>query len=519
MPSANDKAKIRSYVGIYEPRVFLIALVLSLIARASALVSLTFNVDDLWYWPARFDYHVGQIALTEGRFLLAPLAWFEDALGINASHAFTLATVSLTLCMVLSALLVCRLWRIEGDFIASLIVSSMIVLHPYQTDYWTWKISELNGGLPFVLALAALIIAPRSRRSFVLAVAIIVSAFGIHQLPLAFCSVALLMAVPIALTAGTMDWNKWIKQCAALVTGSVAYVVVAKLAIAHSEHLSSLGRDSIIVFSNPWLVVRRVRELASLMVFHDPVIGWLSRVLFATLCILTIVVMIVRRGVSIRARWSLASMFLLAISASFVCSVALIAVPYAWIPVLRNAVSVGLLWAAVPLMAYLLTHGVTRKIIGGVVALLSFSFAGADNGILSNQQRSNLRDVSLMNRIASDVDHLSTYRNIHRIIFIGTNTSPLVNIDTGGDLSEGWHSYGMTLSVFAVTWPGYKTALYNELTGSRMAYDATKDELAAASSVCSEKSWPDAGSVWSTGDMAIVCLGPASIEKVGPLDN
>ena len=369
MISENDKVKIRSDIGIYEPRVFLIALVLSLIARASALVSLTFNVDDLWYWPVRFDYHVGQIALTEGRFSLAPLAWFEDALGINASHAFTLSAVTLTLCMVLSALLVCRLWRIEGNFIASLIVSSMIVLHPYQTDYWTWKISQLNGGLPFVLAMAALIIAIRSRWSFAFAVATIVFALGIHQLPLSYCCVALLMAVPVGLTAGTMDWNKWIKQSAALVVGCVAYVLVAKISISHSEHLSSLGRDSIILFSDPLLVERRVRELASLMVFQDPLVGWFSRVLFAALCILTVAAMLVREGAIIRARWVSVGIFPLAVPAAFVCSVAEIVVPYAWIPVLRNAVAIGILWAAVPLMAYLLTSGITRNIIVGIVAL------------------------------------------------------------------------------------------------------------------------------------------------------
>lgn len=515
----NEKVKIGSWVGIYEPSVFLIAVALSLISRASSLVSLTFSVDDLWYWPTRFDYHVGQIALTEGRFSLAPLAWFEDALGINASLAFTLAAVTLTVCMVVSALLVCRLWRIERNFVASLIVSSMIVLHPYQTDYWTWKISELNGGLPFALAMAALIIAPRNWRSFSLAIIMIVFAFGIHQLPLEYCSVALLMAVPIGLITGTMNWNSWIGQAAALITGFIVYVVIAKLSISYGDHLPSLGRDSIIVFSNPMLVARRIRELASLVVFHDPLVGWLARVLFAALFTLTIGATIIRKGVHIRARWSQAGAFLLAIPASFVCAVALIVVPYAWIPVIRNAVSVGLVWAAVPLLAYLLTRGITRKIVVGVVALLSLSFAGTSNAILSNQQRSNLRDVLLMNRIASDIDQLSDYRDIRRIIFIGTNVSPLVNVATGGDLSDGWHSYGMTLSVFTVTWPGYKTALYNEVTGSRMAYYATKSELDDASSVCSKKSWPDSGSVWSIGDMAVVCLGPVSKERVGPFDN
>ena len=148
------------------------------------------------------------------------------------------------------------------------------------------------------------------------------------------------------------------------------------------------------------------------------------------------------------------------------------------------------------------------------LVLICFAFTGKNNEILSDQLRSNARDWSLMTRIAGDVEHLPGFSSIKRILFVGTNPAPIQRLSTAADLSQGWHSYGITLSAFAVPWPEYLNQLYMDVTGYLYMGYGTDAEKIQAGQKCSNLRWPDHDAVYREGELAIVCLGkPVEIIK------
>jgi hypothetical protein len=172
-----------------------------------------------------------------------------------------------------------------------------------------------------------------------------------------------------------------------------------------------------------------------------------------------------------------------------------------------NLLSIEIIWAAIGAMTFSISGQRLQRTVAVAVVLILLGFVGSNNEVLSDQQRVNRRDISMMTRIATDIASLDNEASVQRILFIGTNTSSLARIDTAADFSDGWHTYGTTLSVFAVWWPAYLVQLYNEVTGSQMAFATTPDQLAWAEQSCAGRRWPARGSVLGHGDLAVVCLG------------
>jgi len=468
----------------------------------------------LWAWPSNFGFDALKvIAFREGRFFGPVVAEIFRDLGSNASLTFTLSALVLMACQAATGLLVCRLWAINDDWRLSAIATSFLVLHPYQADLASWRVAQFTGGLPFVMMFWALLACTRSAKALGISVVVIVLALGIHQIPLEMAAAALVLQVPLALARGTFDRQEWIGRLGALTMGLVLYVVLANLVIAFTNHEGSIGRDKIILLSNPALVIARSRELLSMMAARDPLAGWLTRVLLAATAGLCVGQIILAKTTVLK-RIVMAASLVISIVVAFLCAISLTVIPEAWVPVFRNMLSVGVIWAAIATMAFALSGDMVRRVVIAAIIPILLGFVGSNNTVLSDQQRVNRRDLSMMNRIAVDIDALANVSTVNRLLFIGTNNTPLNGIATAADLSNGWHAYGTSLSVFAVPWPGYLTQLYNELTGLRFGYGATNQEQVWAQESCRGRHWPEKGSVLGNGSLAVVCLGaPTHIER------
>jgi hypothetical protein len=502
-----------------ELGLFLLALALCFVARGSSIVSATFNVDDLWAWPGQYDFNsVGFIAFREGRFVGPFIAGLFSLLGINPARTFELSAIALMVCQSAAAVLTCRIWKIGDDWRLSAAAISLLVLHPYQADLSTWKIAQFPGCLPFVAVLWALSIANDNRAKWIASVVVIVLSLGIQQIPLEMASAILLFAVPIALARGKLDVWAWTMRVLALAAGTILYVVVAKLVVAYTAHAESLGRDEIILLSDPKLVIARSKELLLLFSTHDPLTGWLTRLLLVFLSAVAIIGTVIRDQRSTKHGVLVAVSLSAAAIGAYVCAVSLTVVPSAWLPVFRNMMSVEVIWAAIAVMALAVSVGRVQLVVTVSVCFIALGFIGSNNQILSDQQRVNRRDVLMASRIAGDIGHLDNYGKIHRVFFVGTTSKTLHGIETAADLSTGWHQYGTTLSAFAVPWPGYVVQLYNEVTGRNMGYQATSEEQEWAYKSCSKHDWPRPGSVFSQSDLAVVCLGAPIEVRFGPFD-
>jgi hypothetical protein len=479
---------------------------LCIVARGTSLFSSSFSVDDLFAWLGRYGFSITKdVAFRDGRFGWPFIDEILTDLGANASVAYTLSAFTLMVCQSVTALLICRLWKIDGDLLLSVVAISFLVLHPYQADLATWRIAEFPAGLPFVMVFWGLLICTRSRAAFGVAVATIVLALGIYQIPLEMAAAVLAVQVPLCLVRGNFDLKEWLKRIGALATGLVVYLVIGKLVTTFASHSVSIGRDKTILLSHPSLIIVRSREMLSMMVSRDPLTGWLARALLIALAVFC-VARIVAAHTTVSKRIVLMCSFIISIVIAFLSAIALAILTQGYSPSFRSILSVGVIWAAIATIALALSRDNMKRIIIGAVVLILIGFVGSNNRVLVDQQRVNQRDLSMMNRIAGDIGALDNIKSINRILFVGTNAITLNGISTGADYSNGFR-YGTTLSLFALPWPGYATELYNELTGARFGYEVTEEEQIWALDSCEGRRWPEKGSVMGRGSLAVVCLG------------
>jgi len=499
-----------------EKKLFYFGVLISLVSKGQALFNSSYSVDDIWFRHIRYNFEtVGVTSFREGRFTGPFLAGLEDALGTNLAHATTLSALTMMICMTVTAIMICRLWRTTSDFGLSAIIVAILLLHPYQTDFYTWKMSMFNGSLAFPIALGALLLARKSWQFFLPAVLSLVVALGIQQIPLQFNATALMLTIPFMFPYEEKQYREWLRMFLLIAIATILYWILAHYVIKVFGAIhGTLGRDKIIIFNEPWLVWLRIKELCSLFVFKDPLVSPLTRILLCLLVFAVIFGLCLPWRENFSSGWKRVAVLSLTGIVSILASIILTIAPMAWMPVFRNMFSISLLWASLAGLAYSLSRGNLRKFVVLSVALISFGFIGKDNEILDDQIRSNARDWSMMTRIAADVEHLSDFPSIARILFIGTNPAPIQKLSSGADLSNGWHAYGVTLSAFAVPWPEYLNQLYMDVTGYLYMGYATEMERTQAGQKCSNLKWPDHDAVYRTGELAVVCLGrPVQVIK------
>jgi hypothetical protein len=421
-------------------------------------------------------------------------------------------------CLSVTAVLVCKIWRITDPVLSAILVA-VIVLHPYQADIYTWKIALFVGGLPFVLALLAILLAQNGWRQMGWGVAVLWFSLGGQQLGLTYAASAVALTVFIAIAQAsrensnpTWEFARFTRSGLVLLIGTAIYWITSVVIIRALGVGSLLGREQIILFSDPGLVWARTMELAGKVIGRDPLvspaqIGIIAILIVIALCSIAFHAFRNQRGRNIPLLIGLA---VTSLALGWLATIALMAVPKVWIPVFRNMSAAGVVVAAVVAGGYLLTSGAWRKVVIGLAALLCFGFAGKSNEIMTDQLRANQRDQTLMVRIAYDVEKLETFKQVTRLYFVGKTGLPLTRLDTQTDPTRGRDAYGVTMSVLAnAAFDNiYPVMLFNELTGYFFGSALNSDEVAVANQRCTEaEEWPRTGSVSTAGDIAIICLG------------
>lgn len=507
---------------------FVFGLFLQLISKGSSLFCFTFNIDDIIFWSREYSYStLLPTAIRDGRFSHPFLGGIEWLLGINPPLSFTVSILIFSTCISITAIAVCYIWGVQKNRNASLIVVGFITLHPYLTDFYTWRIATFNGGLPFVFSAISLLIVRAGNKSIVLASTIFMLSLGIHQIPLGFFSAVLACSSLFIYLRHACILECYIpteysskdeiitlfKMVCVVVIGTITYIFFAKLYIL-TGNIQTLERDKLIIFQNLPLVVDRIKELLSLFLIKDPLISNFNRTLFLGLFAIFSIIVLSKSTTFFNFFKSILAIFL-ALVLAYISSIGLTIVSVAWIPVFRNLFSISLIWGMVAVLAYILSADLLRKITLGIICMLFLAFAAKDNEMLSNQIRANTRDISTMNRIAFTIEKLPDFSNIKKLYFVGTNSNSLQGLSTASDLSNGYNSYGTTLSIFAIPWNGYLVQFFNEITGYRM--NSTTLDIGFKKS-CIGHYWPQVDAVFSLENTAVICLGSSEIEY-SPLDN
>lgn len=516
----------QQWFSVQELRLFFFGMVLSILAKGISAFALAYAVDDILWINFPFEGSIlREVALGDGRFLYPVLVEFFYQLGIDAPKAYTLSAFCMMASLVLSAQLTCRLWRVEKEWLISLIVIALVTLHPYQADIFTWKISMLTGGIPFVLTMLGLWFSVSlPRYGLGLGVLAITASLAVHQLAITFAAVAVCFSV-ILVTVQTSKplrevWleRKLNQQFLALGLALGCYLVVASLVRFVWPPIAAFDRAKILNNLDSIAPSDNISNLLDLLFFHNslftPLADW-GLALLAGIFTIVLIGRIVKSQWCINYKLLAIALVVVALVSAWVASMGLAILSQKGPILVRSMMAFSVMWAGIATVTLSIGQGdkVYYRLIVGIIFLISFAFVATNNQVLSDQLRANQRDIEFANRIVSNLEQLDGFHHVVNVAVIGINNQSLNGLRTGLDMSSPKQSnLGVVTSVFTRTYSNvYRIQLLNEATGYRFGSTPTPEENKTAELYCKYARdyiglFPTKGSIVIDKELGIVCL-------------
>lgn len=466
--------------------------------------------------------------LNQGRFGEALVVQLFDALGLEPAYsrvffvALGLATWSLL------AVLVVRWWNLGRHRWLALTAGCLVALHPFTTEIFTFRIAL--GSCNLALALSTLLLLPRRWNAGRLALgsALFALALSIYQVVLHFTVMIVLVGAAIwlarALAAG--EALGWSRRWSALFTwrallrhrqAALSFCVVAgtalylagTLAMKVLFHVHLLKRTQLVEIGGLRQRMADVADLLEKRLFlPDPLIPPLTQRLLLALLVFALLGLLFRLAVWSRPRAAAAAWGSVAlIGLALLWSIGLLLVLREFWPVARVMSHVGIFWAGVLTIAWILSGPLRRAGLALVAGLIALSFIGADNHILEDQLRINRRDILTANRIVARLEALPGFDEVEALSIDGGSWRFPIRIPT--------QDHDMNISAFGSKWS--KVHVLREISGYDWSWGREKErnpnmspelEKAAADYCRSAAPWPAPSSVAQQGRLAIVCLRP-----------
>jgi hypothetical protein len=232
-----------------ELRVGAVAFVLCLVARWRALLPGYGGADD---YRILYDQGIPLAhSISQSRPLIFVLQTALAKLGIAPPETSVLGSVLLMIALVATGIAVCRLWGIRDRYPECVVAVLFIVLHPYQAEVFTVRVTPLYLAIPLMLSFAALVTCMRSRRHWLLALAALVCSLSMYQVVLNYLAMALLFSVVFHVAAagdrGPCFWRTLRSQVAVIAAG-IAVSMALALAASRISGLPIGYRGHLIAF-------------------------------------------------------------------------------------------------------------------------------------------------------------------------------------------------------------------------------------------------------------------------------
>ena len=404
---------------------------------------------------------------------------------------------------------VVRLWVPELPVWRSAIAALPIIVHPYQSEIFSYRSTMLLTTFP--LAMAAWFFhecrVPSSRWRRLAATGGLVIAIATYQAIVNYIGyVLLLYAATIAATSGLPwrdrdHWRKWTRVVALAALAAVVYLVGLKMLWSLVPHAVDERFD---LRALPAVSVRMVQmaRWGYTAFFGETTLlsSALKWIAFAgPLCLL---VLALSRSPERPAAANSSARVLIVTLASFAAACFLIGgvsalTPTPWI-VPRVLAQAGIVyaWLFVLPLSRLATGSAARPAVA-VLAVISFLLAAMSVATLSSQLRVNLRDLHLAARIYERIEATTGFATANRLVVVGGRWAygdPIKNV--WGDLNP---------SAFIA--PQSKGNVIVEVSGTRLVASTQIPDLETARGQCAHSEpWPSPQAVTIIERLVVVCM-------------
>lgn len=495
--------KIKNFFSKKEWWVFLSTLFASLLARGIILFNLAYQTDD--YSAILFRGFDFTLFLRWGRWGGGLLGEFFDHLGLNYNYALTWWAFFSFVVFSFVVILVCRLWKIRENFLLSLLVSLIIVLHPYQAELYTFKIAIPT--LSFALLFSFIAIYKSKLKTFSIIWTSLLFGFALSVYQTVFNY--LLMVLVFSLLFELWRYQKELKSIKTnkffwksestpkfltLSLGALFYLISNKIFLFifqkdfYKERVETLKISA-------WR--ERFLELINLYkkIFLDPeyVLPRLDKYLLLFL-LLAFVLSIFYLAYKL---WQKKEPFKSFLGVIMVL-LALLAIPGLllslknWYSNLRPLSAVSFFWSGVFVTLILFFHPRLKKLWYFIIPILVISFVGINNTIFLDQIRINKKDFLEANRIIGRLESQPNFSEVKKIVFFGILTKKYFSPDQTTDS--------------AFTGEYSKLKITEEATRYSFPKPIDEENKIAADYCQGAPVWPYEGSVTIMENLGIVCL-------------
>ena len=445
-------------------------------------------------------YFLRQLA-TQGRALVYLLNSALAALGAPAAHSQPLSQLLLTFVLVAVGLIVCRLWGTRG-FAENFIVVSLVVLHPYQSEIFTFRSAALNLAIALGLAFGAILVCTRSTRYWIVSAVALVCSLSIYQVVLNYLGMALVFSLAFHLTrpAGSNPafWPGLRSRLKLILTALIFYYA-ATYTVSRILGAALAARGAFIGTNEIAPRIDQIVALYKVILFQaEPVLPTATKALLLLTLAAAIAVHLVTswRGRAYPALRRHALAFTLAVVAGLPLCAGVVLVLGEWWPVPRVLAQTGMLWGGSLALVYSMVQPIGRRLILAGLIVILVSFIGISNEVFNDQLRVNMRDLATASRIAGRIEALPDFAQVR---YLAVSGGPW------GYESPIWTAEG-NLNVSAFSEPWSKVPLINEASGHAFK-PAPRDMLEKANALCASKpKWPALESISKIDATVVVCM-------------
>lgn len=485
-----------SGLTVIERRIAILAFLCAIVARFYGLLP-GYSNDDYVHFFGDTPLSTASVNYRDRR-LLSQLV-FSSLFKLGAEPPFSIALgwVLLTACLIAVGILICRLWHVDRYPIAAAAAVLIFVLHPYQTEIFTFKEVTLVTALALALAFFGLALCGPQKRSWLLSGGLIAASLSIYQLTFNYLLIVILISILINIGEKDIAQPQHLARLKAqfgVLLGAVLLYFVANWVVFTIADVHTVQRTGILSPQHFYERAQQILALFERFFFKtEPIMPATTKWLLISIVAIYIMTALFRyrRALNFQIVIFAFSVFMLTVLA---CG-GLGLVIADWWPAPRLFGHISVFWAG--LIALSLSHSnpFTRRVLLCIVTVVIVSFIGTDNHVLVDQWRVNRRDEAEANRILMRIEELPNFGTLKGLVVNG------VTWQAPSNTSE----FDMNRSAFGAPWSKY--AIFKELSGYDFpqAPDAVVD---AAKTYCNAgPAWPSARSVTTIQSYAIVCIG------------
>jgi len=455
------------------------------------------------------------LVISQGRYIGAAVMRLFNALGTNINDMyFPFGIVAL---LLYSALIVSIL-RFVGiaDSPAAGLVGGIMIAHPYLTELFTFRmlLPALSVALIFsIIALEMVMKVPATRGARAFALLATLAMLLTYQIFLNYLAVAIIFAFIFGQVlhnknsqALATNNNIYRERAITLMIISAVAAIVFILIMWLGKALSLTyveNRASVIKID---MIPERIKQISSALVniywSAEPVLSGGLKKLVALMLVISGIIISWRLLTDKGREYSIRSIFMTLFAFLLLIPVSLgVIVPFGdWWPVPRVISHVAIIIGLIYLVADSCIPGSSNRFLMSInfilriVVLIGFIFLS--NQILADQQKINLWDRMMANRIISRLEMHPNFSNVKFVHVNGGSWSYPVKLRTPqGDLN-----------VSALYVPYSKASLLSEVSGYKFEW-AIGTRAATGEKYCQAiQPWPHAESITVDNDVAIICL-------------